>query len=108
MASYIINGPAKNFGGSVRISGSKNSALPIMAAAMLCPEKSVLYNLPRGRGGRDHRGHKKAAPQMRIRAVFKAARLCAYHGAAFGALRKGEDTDAGRLQDRGEADRPAP
>ncbi len=47
MASYIINGPAKNFGGSVRISGSKNSALPIMAAAMLCSEKNVLYNLPR-------------------------------------------------------------
>lgn len=47
MASYIINGPAKNFGGSVKISGSKNAALPIMAAAMLSGEKCVLKNLPR-------------------------------------------------------------
>ena len=47
MASYIINGPARNFGGSVEISGSKNSALPIMAAAMLSRDKSTLHNLPR-------------------------------------------------------------
>ena len=29
MAKYIINGPCENFGGNVKISGSKNSALPI-------------------------------------------------------------------------------
>ncbi len=47
MSKYIINGPAKKFGGKVKISGSKNSALPIMAAAMLPSGESALSNLPR-------------------------------------------------------------
>ena len=46
MAKYIINGPCENFGGNVKISGSKNSALPIMAAALLSEEESVLDNVP--------------------------------------------------------------
>lgn len=42
---FIIEGstPIK---GSVPISGSKNSALPIMAAALLTPEKCTLKNIP--------------------------------------------------------------
>lgn len=47
MASYIISGSPKNFGGSVNISGSKNSSLPIMAAAMLSADGSRIHNLPR-------------------------------------------------------------
>lgn len=46
MAQYIINGPCKDFGGRVTISGSKNSSLPIMAAALLSSEESVLRNVP--------------------------------------------------------------
>jgi UDP-N-acetylglucosamine 1-carboxyvinyltransferase len=37
------NGPLS---GSVTISGSKNSALPILAATLLTPEKCVLHNVP--------------------------------------------------------------
>ncbi|HIV85835.1 MAG TPA: UDP-N-acetylglucosamine 1-carboxyvinyltransferase [Candidatus Monoglobus merdigallinarum] len=47
MSKYIINGPCRSFGGKVNISGSKNAALPVMAAALLSEDESVLYNVPR-------------------------------------------------------------
>lgn len=45
MAKFIINGgsPLK---GSVRVSGNKNSVLPIMAATLLTEDKSILENVP--------------------------------------------------------------
>lgn len=46
MSKYIINGTNSNFGGTVRISGSKNAALPIMAASMLSDEDTILDNIP--------------------------------------------------------------
>ena len=33
--------------GSCRIQGSKNAALPILAAAVLCPGRCELMNVPR-------------------------------------------------------------
>lgn len=45
MGKLIIKGPAK-LTGSVKISGSKNSALPILAATLLCDETVVLENVP--------------------------------------------------------------
>src|ERR1700752_316289 len=35
--------------GTVAISGAKNSALPVMAAALLTAEKVTLHNIPKGR-----------------------------------------------------------
>ena len=45
MPSYIIKGGSK-LEGKVRISGSKNSALPIIAATILNAGKTTLYNVP--------------------------------------------------------------
>ncbi len=45
MARYIIT-PREGIGGEVCISGSKNAALPILAAAMLSDEPSLLSNVP--------------------------------------------------------------
>lgn len=45
MNSLIINGPAR-IRGSIRLSGNKNAALPMIAAAMLCPDDVVLHNVP--------------------------------------------------------------
>lgn len=45
MSSYIIKGGNK-LEGTVKISGSKNSSLPIMAATILNSGKSTLYNIP--------------------------------------------------------------
>ncbi len=45
MSSYIIEG-GKKLEGSVRISGSKNSSLPIIAATILNAGKTTLYNVP--------------------------------------------------------------
>lgn len=45
MSSYIIEG-GKKLEGTVKISGSKNSSLPIIAATILNSEKTVLYNVP--------------------------------------------------------------
>ena len=45
MSSYIIEGGHK-LEGTVKISGSKNSALPIIAATILNAGKTVLYNVP--------------------------------------------------------------
>lgn len=45
MSSYIIEGGHK-LEGTVKISGSKNSALPIIAATILNSGKTTLYNVP--------------------------------------------------------------
>jgi UDP-N-acetylglucosamine 1-carboxyvinyltransferase len=45
MKSYIIEG-GKRLSGSVNISGSKNSSLPILAASILGDGISKLYNVP--------------------------------------------------------------
>lgn len=45
MSSYIIKGGNK-IEGEVDISGSKNAALPIIAAAILNSGKTTLYNVP--------------------------------------------------------------
>ena len=45
MSSYIIKGGEK-LEGTVKISGSKNAALPIIAATILNAGKTTLYNVP--------------------------------------------------------------
>lgn len=45
MSSYIIEG-GKKLEGTVKISGSKNSSLPIIAATILNAGKTTLYNVP--------------------------------------------------------------
>ena len=45
MSSYIIKGGNK-LEGTVKISGSKNAALPILAACILNKGKTTLYNVP--------------------------------------------------------------
>ena len=45
MSEYIIKG-GKKIAGEVEISGSKNAALPIIAATILNGGKSTLYNVP--------------------------------------------------------------
>ncbi len=45
MSEYIIKG-GKKLEGEVTISGSKNAALPIIAATILNGGKSILYNVP--------------------------------------------------------------
>ncbi|MBI2634195.1 UDP-N-acetylglucosamine 1-carboxyvinyltransferase [Candidatus Peregrinibacteria bacterium] len=45
MPKFIVNGGGK-LAGNVTVSGSKNAALPILCAAMLTDEKSVLMNVP--------------------------------------------------------------
>ena len=46
MSEYIINGGNK-LEGEVKISGSKNASLPIIAATILNGGKSTLYNVPK-------------------------------------------------------------
>lgn len=46
MSEYIIKG-GKRLEGTVNISGSKNAALPIIAACLLNGGKSILYNVPK-------------------------------------------------------------
>ncbi|MFN3551323.1 MAG: UDP-N-acetylglucosamine 1-carboxyvinyltransferase, partial [Endomicrobiia bacterium] len=46
MEKYIIEGGIK-LKGKVEISGSKNSALPIMIASLLTENKVVLHNVPK-------------------------------------------------------------
>lgn len=46
MQKLIING-GKRLGGEIAVQGSKNAALPIMAAAVLCGGETVLHNCPR-------------------------------------------------------------
>lgn len=45
MAKFIING-GKPLRGEVRISGSKNAALPILAATLLTSKKCIIKNVP--------------------------------------------------------------
>ena len=45
MSEYIIKG-GKKIEGEVEISGSKNAALPIIAATILNAGKTTLYNVP--------------------------------------------------------------
>ena len=45
MYSYIIEG-GKKLEGEVKISGSKNASLPIIAATILNGKKSKIYNVP--------------------------------------------------------------
>ncbi len=45
MSSYIIEG-GKKLEGKLKISGSKNSSLPIIAATILNAGKTTLYNVP--------------------------------------------------------------
>lgn len=45
MASFIIKG-GKRLDGEVKISGSKNASLPIIAASILNGSKTKLYNVP--------------------------------------------------------------
>ena len=45
MSIYMIKGDAK-INGEVRVSGSKNSALPIIAACILNAGTTTLYNVP--------------------------------------------------------------
>ncbi|MCK4873805.1 MAG: UDP-N-acetylglucosamine 1-carboxyvinyltransferase [Phycisphaerales bacterium] len=45
MQAFIINGPMR-LAGTIRISGSKNAALPILAAALLTDEPITLHDVP--------------------------------------------------------------
>ena len=45
MSKFIIQG-GKKLEGEVKISGSKNAALPILAATVLNAGKTTLYNVP--------------------------------------------------------------
>ncbi len=45
MQSYVIEGKNK-IEGTIKASGSKNAALPIMGAAILNPEEVTFYNIP--------------------------------------------------------------
>ena len=45
MSSYIIEGGRK-LEGEVKVSGSKNASLPIIAASILNPGITKLYNIP--------------------------------------------------------------
>ncbi len=46
MDTFRIEGPVR-LSGTISVNGSKNAALPIMAAAILAPGKSVLRGAPR-------------------------------------------------------------
>jgi UDP-N-acetylglucosamine 1-carboxyvinyltransferase len=48
MDKFVIRG-GEPLHGSVAISGAKNSALPVMAASLLTPEKVTLHNIPKVR-----------------------------------------------------------
>ena len=45
MDIFRIEGPVK-LSGTVKVNGSKNAALPIMAAALLAPGKSIIKSVP--------------------------------------------------------------
>jgi len=47
MGKFIVTGMAEGLRGSVRISGSKNAVLPILAACLLTEERCEIYNVPR-------------------------------------------------------------
>ncbi|HEY3315582.1 MAG TPA: UDP-N-acetylglucosamine 1-carboxyvinyltransferase [Bacillota bacterium] len=45
MGSFVIEG-GHRLSGQVRISGAKNAILPILAAALLCPEECLIHEVP--------------------------------------------------------------
>ena len=45
MEKLVVSGGAR-LTGEIKISGAKNSALPIMAATLLCDEPVIIHNLP--------------------------------------------------------------
>lgn len=45
MSKFIVSGGRK-LSGEVKVQGSKNSTLPILAATLLCEDESVLFNCP--------------------------------------------------------------
>jgi UDP-N-acetylglucosamine 1-carboxyvinyltransferase len=45
MSRLIING-GRPLQGSVRVQGAKNSALPVLAASLMCGSRSVIHNCP--------------------------------------------------------------
>lgn len=45
MPQLVING-TKRLRGEARVQGSKNSALPILAASILCNDESIIHNCP--------------------------------------------------------------
>ena len=45
MSSYVIEG-GKKLEGEIKVSGSKNSSLPIIAASILNGGTTTLYNVP--------------------------------------------------------------
>ncbi len=45
MAKYLIEG-GRPLNGVIRVSGSKNASLPILAASLLYPGKSLIYEVP--------------------------------------------------------------
>ena len=64
--------------GTLRVQGSKNASLPILAACVLCPQRCELLNVPR------------------LSDTDAALRILEYLGAA-GPLRRGEAEPARRL-----------
>ncbi len=46
MSAFVING-GRRISGSIRVQGSKNSVLPILAATFLVEGKSVIHNCPK-------------------------------------------------------------
>ena len=46
MSLYVVEG-GRRLNGEIKVQGSKNSALPILAATLLCRGECVLYNCPR-------------------------------------------------------------
>ena len=47
MDKFSITGPCRVMKGEVSISGSKNAALPILAATLLFDKPVIIKNLPR-------------------------------------------------------------
>ena len=46
MSEYVING-CRKLNGCIDIQGAKNSALPILAATIICRGEVVIHNCPR-------------------------------------------------------------
>ena len=45
MDKFIIES-SRNLSGDINVSGAKNAILPVMAACLLAPGKSILRNVP--------------------------------------------------------------
>ena len=127
MDRLLITG-GRRLAGTVAVSGAKNSALKLMAAALLAPGETVIQGAPRiadcltmsevlehlgaarhlaglhGRGGRVRRRWDRGA----LRAGPRHARVHRGPGAAARPPRPGPRGHAGRLQHRLAQDRPAP